>query len=221
MTIRYQIKYLDDLAEKNKDLDIRWDMREAIRAGRDALKEKQKRENSNLLTPKLCDKVLNGLQCHADTDLLCGKCPYEGTTDCGRRLATDAAELIKSLQSQLTAYKPYEPCDCKSLQTEADKVKQLQDDNVELMHELTTKNMEINKLKTQCDINATSFFEMRRQLAESQARERAAVECINKIVDVPAGDMCRADDLRQYVYGVTRTIHEWRGSQEGEVKQDE
>lgn len=37
MTIDYQIKYLDDLAEKNHSLDLSWDMRDAIRAGRDAL----------------------------------------------------------------------------------------------------------------------------------------------------------------------------------------
>lgn len=44
MNINYQIKYLDDLAEKNP-CDLAWDMREAIRAGRDALREKAGHKN--------------------------------------------------------------------------------------------------------------------------------------------------------------------------------
>ncbi len=43
MTIEYQIKYLDDLAEKNP-CQLAWDMREAIRAGRDALRKQAERE---------------------------------------------------------------------------------------------------------------------------------------------------------------------------------
>lgn len=44
MNVNYQIKYLDDLAEKNP-CELAWDVREAIRAGRDALRKKAEREN--------------------------------------------------------------------------------------------------------------------------------------------------------------------------------
>lgn len=49
------------------------------------------------------NETIKALRCHAEPDLLCGKCRYEGASDCGRRMAADAADLIKSLQAQLAA----------------------------------------------------------------------------------------------------------------------
>jgi hypothetical protein len=49
MNTEYQIKYLGDLAEKNP-CGLAWDMREAIRAGRDAIRAQQERENPKPLS---------------------------------------------------------------------------------------------------------------------------------------------------------------------------
>lgn len=50
MTDEYAVKYLDDLAEKNHNLDVSWDMREAVRMGRDALRDRIARQNPQPLT---------------------------------------------------------------------------------------------------------------------------------------------------------------------------
>jgi hypothetical protein len=66
----YQIKYLDDLAEKNP-CDLAWDMREAIRAGRDALRAqlelKCKLESGNLVEVVRCKNCVfeNTCMCRA------------------------------------------------------------------------------------------------------------------------------------------------------------
>ncbi len=114
------------------------------------------------------NEIVKALRCHADPDLLCGECPYEGTSDCGRRMAADAADLIESLQAQL-----------------GDKTALL-------------------------DAAIAGQETLQRALAESQSRERAAVE------DMRAGIMDRACEVCAKYYNrheCDGCSFEWRGPQ--------
>lgn len=87
-----------------------------------------------------------------------------------------------------------------------DLVKRQEEKASSLTAALADRNAEIERLERCAE---TYYLWYKAALAKEEKRAEAAVAVIEKIRRTETGDMSRADDLRQYVYAVARTIHEW------------